>query len=267
MQTPFRTAIALSALWLASPTNVVAQDGPYAALSPGNTLLTVQGEGSSDAEPDLAVFNAGVQTQGDTAQAALAENSRAMAQVVAALRRLGIAERDIQTENLSVSPVYTDPQRDAMMAMRSGVTPPPPLPPEQQVPQIVGYQVFNNVTVRQRRLDDYGPVIDALVAAGANRVDGPMLQLENDGAATDEARRAAVAEARRKAELYAAASGLRIVRTVAINEGGNYIRPTAVRMMSMDVGSRVPPPPPAPFQRGELSVQANVSVVYELAPR
>jgi hypothetical protein len=242
---------------------------PGVEVAPGNTLLTVSAEGRSFREPDMAVFSAGVTTQGKTAAAALAENSRAMTNVIAALRRAGIAERDIQTSNLSIHPLYADPNRDAMMAARVSGQPYVPPPPEQQVPTIIGYQASNNVSVRQRDLKDFGKVIDTLAAAGANQINGPMFQMDKPEPALDEARLDAVKAARARAELYANATGLSIVRILSIAEGGGYYGPPPVvfaRGGMMEAAS-APPPPPAPVQPGEMQMATTVTVLYELAPR
>ena len=262
-------AVAFAAIALSAPAHAqLAQ--PAIEVSPGNTLLTISAEGKSFREPDMAVFSAGVTTQGQTAAEALAENSRAMTQVIAALRRAGIAERDIQTNNLSISPVYADPNRDAMMAARVSGQPYVPPPPEQQVPRIIGYQANNNVSVRQRDLEDFGKVIDTLAAAGANQINGPAFQMDNAEPALDEARLDAVKSARARAELYAEATGLRIVRILSLSEGGGYYGPPPVifaRAASAGAPPPPPPPPPAPVQPGELQMTTNVTVLYELAPR
>lgn len=241
---------------------------PAVEVAPGNTLLTVSAEGKSFREPDTAVFSAGVTTQGKTAAEALGENSRAMTAVIAALRRAGIAERDIQTNNLSIHPLYADPNRDAMMAARVSGQPYVPPPPEQQVPTIIGYQANNNVSVRHRDLKDFGRVIDTLASAGANQINGPMFQMDNPDPALDEARLDAVKAARARAELYANATGLRIVRILSIAEGGGYYGPPPVVFArAATVSSAPPPPPPAPVQPGEMQMGTTVTVLYELAPR
>lgn len=263
--------ILASALALAAASPALAQPAqPAIEVAPGNTLLTVSAEGRSFREPDMAVFSAGVTTQGDSAAAALAENSRAMTQVIAALRRAGIAERDIQTSNLSIAPIYADPNRDAMIAARASGQPYMPLPPEQSVPRIVGYTASNNVSVRQRDLDDFGTVIDTLAAAGANQINGPTFQMDNQEPALDEARLDAIRAARTRAELYAQATGLRIVRILSISEGGGYYGPPPVvfaRAASVGGAPPPPPPPPAPVQPGELQMSSSVTVLYELAAR
>lgn len=239
---------------------------PVPAIERGNALLTVSAEGRTLREPDLAVFSAGVTTQGRTANEALAENSRAMTRVIAALKASGIAERDIQTNNLSINPIYSDPNRDAMMAARANNTQYVPLPPEQQLQKIVGYSVGNNVSVRQRKLGDYGKVIDTLVAAGANQVNGPSFQMDDQDPALDEARMDAMKTARQRADLYARAAGLRVVRVVSISESAGYYGPPPMVFAKMASMNAAPPPPPAPVQAGELQLTANVTVLYELAP-
>jgi len=249
-----------------APAPGLAQPAPPVTVQPGNTLLTVTAEGRSLRQPELAVFSAGVTTQGKTANAALAENSRAMTRVIAELKAAGIAERDIQTSNLSINPIYSDPNREAMMAARVNGTPYVPLPPEQQLQKIVGYTVSNQVSVRQRKLGDYGKVIDTLVAAGANQVNGPMFQMDDADPALDEARVAAMKKARERADLYARAAGLRVLRILSISESGGYYGPPPVVFARMAESSAPPPPPPAPVQAGELQLTVNVTVLYELTP-
>ncbi|MBC7159124.1 MAG: SIMPL domain-containing protein [Porphyrobacter sp.] len=237
---------------------------PAVAIAPGNTLLTVSAEGTSRREPDLAVFSAGVTTQGPSAAEALGENARAMTRVIAALRRAGIAERDIQTSNLSINPVYADPERDAMNAARASGQPYVPPAPDPRGPRILFYQVSNSVSVRQRDLDSFGQVIDTLAAAGANQINGPAFQLDEPGPTLDEARLEAIATARQRAELYANATGLRVARIVSITEAGGHYAPPAIFVTAQRAGA---PPPPTPMQPGELEMNASVTVLFELAPR
>ncbi|HKX79606.1 MAG TPA: SIMPL domain-containing protein [Novosphingobium sp.] len=244
-------ALALAAA-VASPATA-QQLSPVPVVEAGHSVLTVTGEGRSTRTPDVAVFNAGVTTQGKTAAEALGQNSRAMTQVIASLKRAGIAERDIQTSNLSVSPLYAEPRR-----LPDGSV-------EQQAPVIVGYQVSNNVSVRQRRLGDYGKVIDTLVSAGANQVNGPSFQLDDADPALDEARIEAMKKARARANLYAGAAGLKVVRILSISESGGYYQPQPV-FYARDAAMAAPAPPPAPVQPGELQLTASVTVLFELAP-
>ncbi|HEY7807349.1 MAG TPA: SIMPL domain-containing protein [Croceibacterium sp.] len=260
-------AVAVAFAGLAAAPAMGQVTAPAVAVAPGDTLLTVTAEGRSLREPDLAVFSAGVTTQGQSAAAALAENSRAMTRVIAALKAAGVAERDIQTSNLSINPVYSDPNRDALMAARA--TGQPYVPPPPSVPKIVGYQATNNVSVRQHDLKNFGKVIDTLAAAGANQINGPNFQMDQPEPALDEARLDAIKTARERADLYAQATGLKIVRILSISESGGYYGapPVVFAAAERDGGPPPPPPPPAPVQAGQLQMTANVTVLYELGPR
>ena len=220
-------------------------------IASGNTLLTVSADGRSVRTPDLAVFTAGVTSQAKTAGAALSANAADMNRVVAALKKAGIADRDIQTSNLSLNPIYAPPiQR-------------PDGQYEQQEQRIIGYNATNTVTVRQRKLSEFGRVIDTLVEAGANQVNGPSFQMDEPDAATDEARLAAMKKARARAELYAKAAGLRVVRILSISESGgsNPGPPGVFARMAADSEAA-----PSPVAAGEIQLNANVTVMFELAP-
>lgn len=245
-----RTAMAAFALTLASTTApVAAQEIEGLAISPNSSVLTVSGQGKASQAPDLALFTAGVATTGKTASEALSANSAAMNRVIRALRAAGIAERDIQTSNLNLNPVYASRNRNVSEL-------------EQQAPPIIGYQVSNQVMVKQRKLTDFGKVIDTLVSAGANQVNGPSFQLDDPDTALDGARREAMAKARQRAQLYAIAAGLRVKRILTITESGGYSpRPQAMyARVANDMAESTP------VAAGEVQLQANVSVTFELAP-
>ncbi len=247
-------AASLSALPLAAlVTPAMAQQAVQTApvISPGATVLTVQAEGRSTRVPDLAVFTAGVTTQGQTASEALAANARAMNATMAALKASGVAARDMQTSNLSVSPVYGEQKR-----LPDGST--------QGDPVIVGYRATNQVQVKQRDFSRYGQVIDTLVKAGANEVNGPSFQIDKPEAAMDEARVDAVAKARARADLYARAAGLKVVRMLTISETGGWSPQPPVlyaRAEKMMMAA------PSPVAAGELDVTASVTITFELAPQ
>lgn len=256
----FRSATVLAALPLAAMAGIgMAQSanaqtvsaGPVVAA--GNTLLNVAAEGKVARTPDLAVFSAGVTTQGKTAGEALTENAQRMTAVIASLRKAGIAERDIQTSNLSVNPVYGQPKR-----LPDGSY-------EQTDPVIIGYQATNQVSVRQRKLDQYGKVIDTLVAAGANQVNGPSFQIDSPEGALDEARVAAMGKARARADLYAKAAGLRVVRVLSISENGGFAPPPQPPIMFARADMAAAPKA-SPVAAGELEMTVTVNVSYELAP-
>jgi uncharacterized protein YggE len=259
-----RKILALALLGAAPALPATAQTVPapvVAPLGPNSAILSVVAEGRSLRTPDLATFTAGVTTQGRTASEALTENSRQMAAVVAALRRAGVADRDIQTSSLNLSPRYTNPEREAMIRARETREPYVP-PAEPSGPRIVGYDARNQVQVRVRRVADMGRIIDALAAAGANEIHGPSFGVDEPRAALDEARAAAVAEARQRAELYARAAGMRVVRILSITEAGGQYPVEGIIVTGSRVGAMGPPPPVSP---GELSLGVRVSVQFELA--
>ena len=252
-------------LLAAMPLPAMAQPVPspaIAPLGPNSALLSLAAEGQSRRTPDLALFNAGVVTQGRTAAEALAENSRRMDAVIAALRRAGIAERDIQTSAISLQPRYSDPEREAQLRARQ--TGEPYVPPVQpQGPRIVGYEAQNSVQVRVRRLAEMGRIIDTLIEAGANQVNGPSFTMDEPRQALDEARAEAVAIARQRAEIYARAAGMRVGRILSISEGGGYYPVQQVFAVG-EARAGAPPPPPTPIAPGELTLGVSVAVQFEL---
>ncbi|MGE0830887.1 MAG: SIMPL domain-containing protein, partial [Hyphomonadaceae bacterium] len=207
------------------------------------TLLTVSAEGKAEGAPDIANVNLGVTTEGQTAQAAVQANAERMTQLVAALRRAGVAERDVQTANVSVNPQYV---------YGEGVP-----------PRITGYQAANTVNVRVRNLGNLGRIIDSSVTAGGTNVNGVSFELEDPEPRLNDARRQAMQRARERANLYAEAAGLRVERIVSISEGYNvtppWPQPVMMRMEAQDARAAN-----TPIQPGEVRTTANVTVVFEL---
>lgn len=206
------------------------------------TRLEIGATGEVQRTPDLATIGAGVVTQASAAGTAMARNAEAMAATIAALKRAGIADRDIQTAALTLAPQY----RYA----------------DNQPPALTGYQASNRVSVRLRDLAKAGGVIDALVAAGANQIDGPSLSIDRPEAALDEARTAALAIARSRAELYARAAGLHVRRIVSISETGQGMPQPIMPMMRMM--ARAPAQAPTPIAAGESILSVSLQVTFEL---
>lgn len=241
-------ALAPLALVFALPGVAMAHD-LQPAIAAASTLLTITAEGTSTRTPDLAVFSAGVVSEGRTASEALTASAAAMNKVIATLRKASIADKDIQTSQISLNPVYGQP----VIGPNGQVT---------QEPRIVGYQASNTVIVRSRDIKGFGKVLDALVSSGANQVNGPNFQMSDPTAATDEARGNAIKTARTRAELYAKAAGLRVVRIVSIVEGGGYATPQPMyaKAMAADAGGG-----PTPIAAGEVEAQVSVTMQFELA--
>lgn len=204
------------------------------------TLLSVTADASASRAPDIATLSSGVVTQATDANGAMRANAEQMTKVMAAIKAAGIAERDVQTAGISLYPQY----RYA----------------ENQPPAITGYQASNTVNVKVRDLSKLGKVLDALVASGANQINGPTFEIDEPEAAYDEARRSALKKAQARAEMYAAALGLRVRRIVSIGEGGGFNPPGPMPMMKMAaMDARETPVSP-----GETSLTASLNVVFEL---
>jgi hypothetical protein len=231
------------ALMAAAATPAAAQTVSPMPVQPiSGTVLDVSAQGESLRTPDIATIGAGVVTQAADAASALRENSARMDRVIAALKRAGIADRDLKTSNISLQPQY----RYA----------------EKQPPVITGYQATNNVNVRFRDIAKAGQVLDALVATGANQINGPDLGLDKPEAAMDEARLDAIAKARARAELYAKATGLKVKRILAISEGSyDMPRPMPIMMRAQGMMAEAAD---AKILAGEQSVNVTVSVRFEL---
>lgn len=238
-----KTAALVIAATLLTPIGPLgAQTLPPVPVAPvEGTLLDITARGTTTRVPDIAVISAGVVTQAPDAASAMRENAARMDRVIAALKRAGVAERDISTSNISLNPQYRYQEREA--------------------PVITGYQATNMVTVRFRDIERSGAILDALVTLGANQINGPDLRIDKPEAALDEARLEAVKEARARAELYAKAAGLRVHRIVSISESGDFgmpVPPPMARMEAMNgaAQSKVVP--------GEQEVAVTLSVRFEL---
>ncbi|MBC7521212.1 MAG: SIMPL domain-containing protein [Sandarakinorhabdus sp.] len=227
---------AAAAIGIAMATGAAAQTVPAA------TTLTINAEGRVTRPPDIAEVSGGVVTMAPTAAAAMADNAVRMNAVVAAVRKAGIAERDIQTTGLSLQPQYRYDNN--------------------QPPVLTGYQATNTVALRIRKIDQTGKLLDTLVGVGANQINGPNFRVEAADAALDEARVSAVATARTRAELYAKAAGMRVKRIASISESGGF--EPGPRPMMMAKTMSVSDSAPSPVAPGEVALSINVTMVFEL---
>lgn len=235
------------------------------AVSPETPLVNITAEGRSERAPDLAMFNAGVVAQGKTAGEAMTANTARMNAVLAAVRAAGVAPRDIQTSVLSLQPQYHYPQPAPPPRGYDGAAVEVAQP---QPPRIIGYEARNTVSVRLRKVGEMGKLIDALVAAGANQVDGPYFSVDQPDAAGDEARADALRKATARAQLYARQAGFRTARLLTISEGGGFYPVTrdviAVTAQSFGGAMAPPPPPPTMVQPGQVAVGISLSVQFAL---
>lgn len=220
------------------PGAALAQTQPAATIA--GTRLDIVATGEVTRVPDIVRINAGVVTQATTAVEAIRQNAARMERMRAALARAGVAARDIQTSNISLQPDY----RYA----------------ENQPPQLIGYRASNQVNVRFRDIAESGRILDALVAEGANQIDGPNLGIDRPEAALDEARVAALANARARAELYARSLNMRVRRVLLVSESGQTM-PSPMPVLRMQAraeaaDTRIDP--------GEQTLSVNLTVSFEL---
>ncbi len=208
---------------------------PAGAAEKLDRLVTVTGEATVTAAPDAAVIRVGVSSQGKTARAASDANAKEMTAVLAAINQSGVADRDVQTSWLSLQPQY-DPSK-------AGAA------------RLIGFQANNQVTVKIRDIGKLPAVLDRAIAAGANEMSGIEFVVSEQSKLLDKARAAAIADAYRKAELYANAAGMKVGRVAAIAEEGSAPPSPVFRTMRAAA---------SPIAPGEQTLRAVVTVSYEL---
>lgn len=205
--------------------------------------ISLIGHGETRVAPDLAVVTVGVLKQAATAAEALAANTEAMNSVMAALKAAGIDAKDIQTSNFMVAPRY---------AYGDNTEP----------PRLTGYDVSNNVTIAVRKLPQLGGLLDTLVSAGSNQINGISFQVSKPDQALDQARREATEDATRKAKLYAAAMQVKLGPVLSISEGVNFAPPVPPMMKTMRASAEMSSD--VPVSGGEQALAIDVNVTWEI---
>ncbi|HEY9730348.1 MAG TPA: SIMPL domain-containing protein [Drouetiella sp.] len=226
--------------------------GLVSAASPGFALemkdlppsVSVTGEGHAYAKPDQAQISMGVTSDAKTAAAALKSNTEKMTSLISTLKSKNIADKDILTSNFSVNPQYRYDNVNG-----------------QQRTSIVGYQVSNEVTVKIRNIPSLGDILDAVITAGANNVNGISFSLAEPSSVLDQARQKAMADAKRKAELYAGAAGVKVGRVLYITESSGSIQPPRPMMM---MAARAMSTEAVPISGGEQESTASITVIYAI---
>ena len=203
------------------------------------TFVTVTGEATVSATPDQATISLGVTTNGATAAEAMAANSKALSAVLDRLKAAGIDERDLQTANLSLMPNWVGYDGSS-------------------VPSIADYTASNMLNVRVRALDQLGSILDASIADGANTLNGITFELAVPGPTLDEARKAAVVDARARAMILVEAAGSKLGNIVSITENVGYNSPMQTFRTEASDGK-------VPVATGQIGMMSSVTVTYELA--
>jgi uncharacterized protein len=232
---------ALALAGAALPAAVMAQGVPTVAQPIAGTRLDISATGEVSRVPDIAIISAGVTTLDKSATGAIEQNAAQMARVRAALKRAGIADKDIQTSSFNLNPEYRYENN---------------LPPV-----LTGYRVSNQVSVRFRDIKATGQILDALVAEGANQINGPSLTIDKPEQAMDEARVKAIAVGQARAELYARALGKRVVRLLSVSESGGYAVPPPMPMMRAQMADSAAK---SVIDPGEQQISISVAMSFEL---
>ena len=201
------------------------------------SVISVTGEATVSVAPDQAQIEGGVVSEAKTAREASDANNTAMGKVLLALKGAGIDEKDVQTSRLSLQP-QNAPNRTGPSA-------------------IIGYRASNRVTVRLREVTSLAGVIDTLVGAGANEIGGINFMVSQASRHLDEAREQAIADARRKAEIYARAAGVTLGEPLNISEVGSPGPMPFRRMAAGMVAS-------APVAQGEETLAVTVTVSWAI---
>jgi uncharacterized protein len=205
-----------------------------------NRMISVSGHGEVSAAPDLATVTIGVFSPADTAREALDANSKAMTKLIDVLKKAGVEAKDMTTSNFNVGPRY-DYNNNS------------------QPPKVVGYDVNNSVTVIVRKVDDLGNLLDVAVSAGSNQINGVAFSVSKPEEMLDAARKDAVADARRKAEVYAAAGGFKLGDIISLSEGPPAgPQPILYQTRAKEAADAVP------IAQGEQTLSIDVQVTYTI---
>lgn len=208
---------------------------------PAPRMMTVSGSGEATGVPDVVILSIGVETEAPTAAAALSQNADRMRATINKLKERGVAERDMQTQNLSVGPRYDYDTNG-------------------RPPRLVGYSATNTLTVKLREMKEAGSIIDDVVSEGANSLGGVSFSFDDPAPLMNEARKAAVKDAKDKAALYASAAGVTLGAILQIQEG-HAAPPSPLPYMEMRAVSKADA---TPISAGEAVVSATVTLVYEI---
>jgi uncharacterized protein len=223
------------------PAIAEAQSGSMYNQTITGTRLELSATGETRVTPDIAIINAGVITEAPDAATAMDQNAAKMVRVMAALKRAGVADKDIHTQSITLAPQYRYI--------------------ENKPPVVTGYQATNQLNIRFRNIGKAGNILDVLVKEGINQIDGPTMGLDKPEAALDAARVDAVKKVRMRAALYAQSVGMTVKRIVAITETSDEgVQPKyglmQVRAQDASASTQIAP--------GEQSIRITVNVVFEL---
>jgi uncharacterized protein len=244
-----RRTLSFAALLVVALSAAAAHAQTTEPKSPAQARVIVVGEGSVTVTPDYARINSGVTTNAKTVKEASDTNSKLMTNIIAALVNAGIAKKDIQTTQFSIEPIYTSPSSKFSTDPSNGA------------PKLSGYRVSNQANVTIHQLSQVSDILDGLVKAGATDVGNVVFLFSEQDKALDQAREAAIANARHKAELYAQASGVNLGRVAWITESSDFV---PARLIGATIEREKVAPSP-PIESGEETITARVTVGFDIA--
>ena len=218
----------------------------FAAEEPAARII-VSGEGEATATPDMAVISLTVLSEADTARAALDDNNKAMAEVLASMKAAGIADKDLQTAGFSIQPRYIYPDQSKS---------------EPEQPKIVGYSVINTLSMRIRDLSKLGEIVDQAVTLGVNQGGDITFVKDDTSALLEEARKKAMENAIAKAKTLTAAAGVTTGRILEISE--QSFQPQPIPMMRAEMAMAKGAADAVPVAAGENAYRVNVNVTFEI---
>ena len=213
------------------------------SLVQAQDLRTISVDGSSTIKvaPDKATISISIENTAKDAKAS-AQNAQIMQNIQSAILGLAITKDKMQTTNYNLYPVYNTKDNSR---------------------EIIGYNVSNEITVTIDNIDMVGTVIDTAINAGASNVNSIEFGLKDSQVYKDKVLQQAIADAKRKAQVVANSLGKSIVNVVSVNTGSTYIEAknfnNAMYMRAADATGAT-----SPIQSGDISVRANVSVVFEM---
>lgn len=240
----FPLLLAASAALMAPAMASAQQQGAVPMVPASGPLLSLSVSESIESAPDMATINTGVQTRALAAKDAMAQNAVQMDKLIAALIKGGIERKDIQTSGINLNPQYDYSNRK-----------------DGEGPRFIGYEASNQLTVKVRKLDKAGDLVDAMVAAGATNINGPSFGIAEPDKLLDQARANALKTAQARANLYAQATGHRSAKLITISESGGFQPPMPVfgmRAMSADAA------PQTKIEPGQISTSISLNVQYML---
>ncbi|MDP5209760.1 SIMPL domain-containing protein [Microbulbifer sp. 2205BS26-8] len=222
---------------------LVTACGSGSAPAERGTLVTIAAHGEVSQAPDIASISVGVVTEAGDSKKAMGDNAEQMEALMAAIKKAGIAKKDIQTSGISLWPRYQYQQN--------------------RKPQLVGYTARNTVSIKVRKLDELGDLLDDLADAGANQVNGPSFEIGEPAPVQAKAREKALLDAQERATIYAKALGMKVRRIVSISEKGTGDLPHPV-MLSRNQMTAEKDRATTPVAPGEITVTVNLDLVFEL---